>query len=140
MGGGADGGGGGGRRSVVGASEFKSEDPGFDPQAGQGEGVLSVPPSQLLCQQILFSCTRSPFVCMARTQICAHIKDSSICCKRVGLTAGQRMETQKHCTQEDNKKGWVPPYYACSLLLGREARSSQVLVHCIGTRKLSNLI
>ena len=42
----------GGRRSVVRASEFKSEAPGFDPLAGQGEdrGSFSILPSQLLCR------------------------------------------------------------------------------------------
>ena len=39
-------------------------------------------------------------MCMARTQICANVKDPiSICRKRVVFTAGG-METLKHCTQE----------------------------------------
>ena len=61
--------------------EFKSEDPGFDPLAGQ-------------CVQLS----------TARTQMCAHSKDPvSICRKRTGLTAGD-METRKHCTQGEKKK------------------------------------
>ena len=36
-----------GRSSVVTASEFKSEDPGFDPVGGDS---FSIPPSQLLCR------------------------------------------------------------------------------------------
>ena len=44
------------------------------------------------------------FMCTARTQICAHVKNPiSICRKRVGITAGG-METRKHCTQ-DTKAG-----------------------------------
>ena len=34
------------------ASEFYSEDRGFDPLAGQGDGQVSVPPSQLLCRLV----------------------------------------------------------------------------------------
>ena len=33
-------------------SEFKSEDPGFNPLAGLGEEQFSVPPSQLLCRLV----------------------------------------------------------------------------------------
>ena len=58
--------------SVVRESEFKSEDPGFDPLAGQVKGQF----------------------------FCAHFKDPiSICGKRLGLIA-VGMETRKHCTQE----------------------------------------
>ena len=34
--------------SVVRTSDFKSEDPGFDPVTGQGGERFSIPPSQLL--------------------------------------------------------------------------------------------
>ena len=58
--------------------EIQSEDPGFDPLAGQGE-KLSVHPSQLLCRLV---CSLNPSSCAgtARTHICAHVKDPiSIC-------------------------------------------------------------
>ena len=40
--------------SSVRESEFKSEGPGFDPLAGQGEkpNSFSVPPNQLLCRLV----------------------------------------------------------------------------------------
>ena len=42
---------GGGRSSVVSALEFKSEDPGFDPLMGQGEGQFFLyPPESSLPQ------------------------------------------------------------------------------------------
>ena len=86
----------GGSNSVVSASEIKSEDPGFDPLVGKGGGgSIYVPPSQPLCRLVF--CTGPPFVCMARNQTCAHIKDPvPICRKRVGLTAGG-MVTEKYC-------------------------------------------
>ena len=64
---------------------------------------ISVPPSQLVCR----------FVCTARTQMCAHVKDPiSISRKRLGLTAGS-METRKHCTQGRKQAGLLRPriYY-----------------------------
>ena len=40
----------------------------------------------LLCADLFVS--DPPFVCTARTQICAHVKDPiSICRKRIGITA-----------------------------------------------------
>ena len=78
----------GGRGSVVSASEFKSEDPGFDSLAEQGSAAVSVPPSRLLRRLV---CAWPPYVCTARTHICSHDKDPiSICrkIKTVGLTAG----------------------------------------------------
>ena len=85
----------------------KPTTPGSIPrQAGWGTVFLSLPPSQLLCRLV---CAWPPFVCAARTQICAHVNDPiSICRKRVGLTAGG-METRKHCTQK-KKKRWVAPW------------------------------
>ena len=38
--------------SEVRGSEFKSEDPGFDPWRGRVRGSFSVPPSQLLCRLV----------------------------------------------------------------------------------------
>ena len=84
---------------MVRASEFNSEDPGFDPLAEQGKGQFFV--SLLL---LVNSCADlfvpdPSFVCTTRTQMCAHVKDLiSICRKRVGITAGG-METRKHYTQ-----------------------------------------
>ena len=50
-------------------------------------------------------CALSPFVCTARTQMCAHVKDPiPICRKWVGLTAGD-IEKRKHCTQGKQKAG-----------------------------------
>ena len=63
---------------------------------------FSVSPSQRLCRLV---CAWQPFLCIARTQVCVHIKDStSICCKKVSLTASG-METRKYCTQEKKKLG-----------------------------------
>ena len=63
----------------------------------------------------------------ARTQICAHVKDHiSICRKRVGLTAGG-MDARKRCTHE-RKKAFS------------RGKQPEFPVHCIGTRKLSNII
>ena len=80
---------------MVSASEFKSEDPGFDPLAVQDEKVfLSFRDNS--CTDLFVP--DHHFVCTAHTQICAHFKDPvSICHKRVGLTAGG-MVTQKYCT------------------------------------------
>ena len=91
----------GGLGSVVRESEFKSEDPEFDPLTAQGERVFSVSPSQLLCIPV---CAWPPFVCMARTDNCAHVTDPiSICRIRVDLTACG-MDTRKHCTQGKTKQ------------------------------------
>ena len=77
--------------SVVRESEFKSEDPGFDPWAGQGEGQFFCP-SEVNSYVDLF--LLDPPSCVQHApKICAHVKDPiSSCCKRVGLTAGG-MET-----------------------------------------------
>ena len=75
---------------MISESEFKSEDPGFDPLAGQdgGGGSFSVPPIKLLCTLDSFV-PDPPFVCTARTKLHAHVKDPlSTCRKRAGLTAG----------------------------------------------------
>ena len=78
------------------ASEFKSEDPGFDPLAGQGEGQFFCPSESTLVQTYL--CLNPPRVYGASTHICALVKDpTSICRKRAGLTAGGRF-TLKYYT------------------------------------------
>ena len=83
-------------------SEFKSEDPGFDPLAGQGEEPVFYPSKSINSCADLFV-PDPPLVCMAHTQICAHVKDPiSICHNRLGLTAGS-VETRKHCTHEKKK-------------------------------------
>ena len=73
-------------------------------------------------------------MCTARTQICAHVKDPmSIGRKRVDLTAGG-METQKHCTQ-GKAAGYIAP-----AVTSPRGKQPEFPMHCIGTRKLSNLI
>ena len=80
-----------GHGSLASSSEFKYEDPRF-----------FVPPNQLLCRLIR---AWPAFVCTARTEISAHVKDPIfICRKSVDLTAGG-METRKHCIQEGEKAG-----------------------------------
>ena len=70
--GGGGGGGGGVARSVLWESEFKSEDPGFDPLTGaRVRSGFSVPPSQLLCRLV---CAWATFMCTARTQIWHTLK------------------------------------------------------------------
>ena len=65
---------------MVSASEFKSEDPGFDPLAEQGdELVFSVPSSQLLCRLVYAS---PPFVCTAR-QALKFVRTLKILCPSV---------------------------------------------------------
>ena len=44
----------GGRSSVVSASDFKFEDPGFDPQVGQGAGQFLYPSEATLVQTCLY--------------------------------------------------------------------------------------
>ena len=61
-----------GRGSVVRASEFKSEDPGFDPLAGLGmiRDMFSVSPSQLLCKDLFVP---DPTSCVRHaTGVCAR--------------------------------------------------------------------
>ena len=81
----------GGRSSVVRASEFKSEDSGFDPLAGgMVRKSVSVPSGQLLRRLV---CAWPPFVCKVRTQICTHAKDLiSMCRKRADGQGSQRFK------------------------------------------------
>ena len=75
---------------MVNASECTSEDPGFDPLPGQGEGQFFVLLSFRVISCADFFVPEPPFVCTACTQIRAHVIDPiSICPKRVGLTAGR---------------------------------------------------
>ena len=65
-------------------SEFKSDDPGFDPLAEQGEeqGGVFVWSLRVNCVQTCLCLT--PFVRTARTHMCVHVKDPiSICRKRI---------------------------------------------------------
>ena len=102
--------------SVVRESEFKSEDPGFDPMVGQGEEqVFCPPPSQLLCRLV---CAWPPFVCTWKDPV-------SICRNRVGLTSCG-METRKHCT-EDKK------YCNCFLVI-KTHRFSAWHAFCVSCR------
>ena len=79
-------------------SEFKSEDPGFDPLAGQGKlQFLYSSESTLVQIGLCLSLLRVYYVTHPNG---AHVKDPvSICRKRVGITAGG-METRKHCTHK----------------------------------------
>ena len=62
---------------------------------GQGEGQFFPPSESTLVQTCLR--LKPPFVCTARIQISAHVKNPlSICCKRVDLTVGGTV-TQKYC-------------------------------------------
>ena len=71
--------------SVVRELGFKSENPGFNPLAGQGGRPLLCPSESTLVQTCL---CLDPYVCTARIQRCAHAKDPmSICRKRLGLAA-----------------------------------------------------
>ena len=82
----------GGRSSVVRASEFKSEDPGFDPLAGQDNDQFFCPSESTLVQTCL---CLNPHRVRHTPKFCVHIQDPiAICRKRVGLTAGG-MVTQK---------------------------------------------
>ena len=135
--------GGQGRCSVVRESEFKSEDPGFDPLAGQYKNqcflsyrvTLSLKALSAIGTLILsFASTEATLVqtCLCLqplrvkgTHICAHVKyPTSICRKRVGLTTGG-IETGKLCTQETSKQdSWVGPVFP----LGKSARISRALL------------
>ena len=84
----------GGRGAVVRESEFKSEDPGFDPLAGQDERQFFCPSEAALCADLLVP-DPSSWVRQAFDLFCAHVKDPiSVCRKRVVVTAGG-METRK---------------------------------------------
>ena len=73
---------------MVSTSEFKYEDPGFDPLAGQGKRQVFFLSLRVNSCAELFVPDPPSIVYMARTRICEHVKDSiSICLKRVGPTA-----------------------------------------------------
>ena len=50
-------------------SQFKSDDPGFYPLVGQGDGQVFFPSESTLVLMI------DLFVCTACAQMCAHVKD-----------------------------------------------------------------
>ena len=79
----------GGCSSVVRESDFRSEDPGFDPLAGQGEGPFSCPSESTLVQTCL--CLIALPVCGTHPNVYALYSKDPIR-KRVGLTASG-MET-----------------------------------------------
>ena len=108
----------------------------FDPVASQCEGQTLCSSESTLVQNCL---CLTPFVCTARTHICAHVKyPISTCRKGVGLAAGC-METRKHCTQEKNRKknlgstvlrlfpfpGESSPNFPC-IALGQECYLNQI--------------
>ena len=93
--------------------KLKSEDPGFFPLTGQGDGQFFFCISESTLVQTCLYLT--PPSRTARTKICAHVKyPISIYCTRVGLTA-DGMETRKHTGNET----WVAPNYGCSLPSGK---------------------
>ena len=71
----------GGRSSVVSASEFKSEAPGFDLPLGQGEGLVFFLSLRVNSCADAFV-TDSPFVRTAPTQMCAHATDPIYICRK----------------------------------------------------------
>ena len=79
---------------MVRESEFKSEDPGFDPLAEQGGKQLFFPSESTFVKTRL---CLSPLRVHGTHPNYAHVKDPvSICRVGVGLTASG-METGKHC-------------------------------------------
>ena len=121
-----------GRSSVVRGSEIKSEDPGFDPLAGQVEQPF-FPLRVKSCADVL-CLTPSISVCTFRIHMCAHVKDPiSICLQSVGLTAGG-VQTRTHCTQGGAR--WVALYYGCSLSPGERSPNSP----CIALGQGSDLL
>ena len=79
--------------------KFKSEDPGFDPQVGQGEGQFLYSSESTLVQTCSVvpeppSCVRHAHTLLRMLKIPLYI-----CRKRVGPTTCG-MKTRKHCTQE----------------------------------------
>ena len=86
----------GGRSSMVPASKLiNSKILASIPWLGRVRDIFFCPSELTLVQTCLYM---DPASCvMARTQICAHVKDPlSICRKRVGLTAGGIL-THKYC-------------------------------------------
>ena len=82
--------------SVVRKSEIKSEDPGFDPLAWQGEGQsfrLSESNSQILCRPVR---ARPPSCVRHAPRLVSTLKITSICRKRLGPIAGG-MFTENSC-------------------------------------------
>ena len=127
----------GGWCSVVRASGFQSEDPGFDPlMSVPGWGTVFLSPRVNSCADLFVP--EPPCVCTARTHMCAHVKDTiSICRKRVGLTAGG-IETRKHCTQKEKKKLGRAVQWLFAFPGGKSSPNLPCIA--LGTRKLSSLI
>ena len=70
----------GGRSSVVRVSEFYSEDPGFDHEAGQGEG-------QFFClsqSTLVHICVPDPTSCVRHAPkfVCTYVKDLISICRK----------------------------------------------------------
>ena len=108
----------GGCSSVGRATEFKSEDPGFDPLVWQ-DGQFFYPSKSTVGQTCL---CLTPLHVYNTHPICPHVKDFiSICrkTKRVGFTAGG-IETQKlHIG--GGGRNWVAPYYGFLFSPGKAA-------------------
>ena len=75
-GGGGGEGGGGGRSSVVRESEFKPEDPGFDPMAGQiEEQIVCTSSESTFVQTCLVRAHDHPSYVRHAPQVCAHVNN-----------------------------------------------------------------
>ena len=82
----------GGHSSMVRASEFKSEDSGFDPLAGQGESLWGISCADLFVPD---------------PPSCAHVKDPIFNCRKwVGLTTNGRYSNTKtvHTGKKENRQ------------------------------------
>ena len=130
---------GGKRSSVVGESEFKNPKTlGSIPWWGSVKNIFSVPTSPALMQTCLCLTPPPPFVCTARTQICAQFKDPiSICRKSVGLTASGT-ETRKHYIQDKRKENKLGSAAILSLLAF--PRESSPNFPCIATSVTSKFL
>ena len=97
---------------------------------GQGEGqFFSVSPSQLLCRLNLFvpDPPHPPFVCTARTQICAHVKDPIAICRKKIRPHNRWFGNKKTLHTGRGGGSWVAPYCGCSLSSSKAARIARAL-------------
>ena len=107
--------------------------PGKPSESTLVQTYLCLPPTPL-----------SAFVCTARTQICAHVKELiSICRKRVSLNSRWYGNPKTRHTRGGGGGGgrlggesWVAPYYGCSLSPGE----SRLHFPCIALGQDKNVI
>ena len=90
---------------MVRESQFKSEEPGFDPLVGQGRGdcFLFCPSESMSREDVSVpdssSCVRHVFKCVRTLKI-----PLSICRAKSDLTDGV-WKPKKHCSQENKRLG-----------------------------------